>query len=60
MRRIAVAVLLVILILPAMAQIQNFWQTLAEVGFQSKKDKNGYPVETPVFSSDLKKWNGKK
>lgn len=41
-------------------QSQNFWQVLAEVGFQSKKDKNGYQMEEPVFSKHLKSWNGKK
>ncbi|PZR39795.1 MAG: hypothetical protein DI538_06085 [Azospira oryzae] len=39
---------------------QNFWQVLAEVGFTSKKDKNGYQVETPVFSATLKSFHGKK
>ena len=42
------------------AQSQNFWQVLAEVGFQSKTDKNGYQVETPVFSKHLKSYEGKK
>lgn len=40
--------------------VPNFWQVLAEVGFQSKKDKNGYQVEEPVFSKNLRSWNGKK
>lgn len=42
------------------AQDQNFWHTLAQVGFESKKDKNGYDVETPVFSKNLKTFQGKK
>lgn len=41
-------------------QIQNFWQVLAEVGFQTHKDSNGTIVETPVFSKNLKSYNGKK
>lgn len=48
------------LFIPTQIQSQNFWQVLAEVGFQSKKDKSGYQIETPVFSSTLKSWNGKK
>jgi hypothetical protein len=44
----------------ANGQNQNFWQILAEVGYQSKRDKNGYQVEEPVFSKHLKSWNGKK
>ncbi|HEY9048230.1 MAG TPA: DUF3299 domain-containing protein [Ohtaekwangia sp.] len=42
------------------AQEQNFWQVLAQVGFENKKDKNGYEVEVPVFSKHLKTFNGKK
>lgn len=41
-------------------QFQNFWQVLAEVGFQTHKDANGSIVETPVFSKNLKSFNGKK
>jgi hypothetical protein len=53
--------LCLILISPeSKGQSQNFWQVLAEVGFQSKKDKNGYQMEEPVFSKHLKSWNGKK
>lgn len=44
----------------ARAQNQNFWQVLAEVGFQTKKDASGSIVETPVFSKNLKSFNGKK
>jgi hypothetical protein len=42
------------------AQNNNFWQVLAEVGFQTKKDLEGNIVETPVFSKNLKGFNGKK
>ncbi len=42
------------------AQTQNFWQVLAEVGLQTRKDGNGNIVETPVFSKNLKSYNGKK
>ena len=44
----------------AFAQEQNFWQVLAQVGFENKKDKNGYDVEVPVFSKHLKTFHGKK
>lgn len=44
----------------ARAQTQNFWQVLAEVGFQTKKEADGSIVETPVFSKNLKNLNGKK
>src|SRR6478609_471696 len=61
MKQIVGTVLFVVLSLTAVAQNNNFWQVLAEVGFQSKKDKNtGYFVETPIFSKTLKSWNGKK
>jgi len=42
------------------AQNNNFWQILAEVGFQTHKDVDGNIVETPVFSKTLKSYNGKK
>jgi hypothetical protein len=42
------------------AQTNNFWQVLAEVGFQTRKDANGSIIETPVFSKNLKSFNGKK
>lgn len=60
--KLALFVGLVVLLNPIVsrAQTTNFWQILAEVGFQSKKDKNGYQVEEPVFSKNLKTWNGKK
>jgi hypothetical protein len=41
-------------------QNQNFWQVLAEVGFQTRKDASGTIIETPVFSKNLKSFNGKK
>ncbi|MEI9917883.1 MAG: DUF3299 domain-containing protein [Bacteroidota bacterium] len=41
-------------------QPQNFWNVLAEVGFQTRKDANGTIIETPVFSKNLKKYDGKK
>jgi hypothetical protein len=44
----------------AHGQTQNFWQVLAEVGFQTRKDASGSIVETPVFSKTLKSYNGKK
>lgn len=42
------------------AQEKNFWQVLAQVGFENKKDKSGYDVEVPVFSQYLKTFQGKK
>jgi hypothetical protein len=60
MKQFLLGILFAALFIPAQVQAQNFWQTLAEVGFNSKKDKNGYQVETPVFSASLKQWNGKK
>lgn len=38
----------------------NFWNTLAEVGFQTKKDASGFDVEVPLFSKHLKTFQGKK
>jgi hypothetical protein len=60
MKQIVGTVLFVVVSFSSLAQTQNFWQVLAEVGFNSKKDKNGYLVEEPVFSKTLKNWNGKK
>ncbi len=40
-------------------QDANFWQTLAQVHFENKKDKGGYTVEVPVFSNYLKTFQGK-
>ncbi len=42
------------------SQNHNFWQVLAEVGYQTRKDVNGNIIETPVFSKNLKSYNGKK
>lgn len=44
----------------ARGQSQNFWQVLAEVGFQTRTDADGSIIETPVFSKTLKSYNGKK
>jgi hypothetical protein len=44
----------------ARGQNQNFWQVLAEVGFQTRTDASGSIIETPVFSKNLKSFNGKK
>ncbi len=59
-KQLLIGVLFAALFISVQAQGQNFWQVLAEVGFTSKKDKNGYQVETPVFSATLKSFNGKK
>lgn len=42
------------------AQDQNFWKTLAQVSFENKKDKQGYDIEVPVFSKQLRTFQGKK
>lgn len=35
------------------SQEPNFWDTLAKVRFENRKDKSGYDVEVPVFSPPL-------
>lgn len=52
--------LLLITIIPCRAQEQNFWPTLAQVKFDTRKDKSGYDLEVPVFSNLLKTFQGKK
>lgn len=52
--------LMVVASFATLAQAQNFWQVLAEVGYNSKKDKNGFQIEEPVFSKYLKSFEGKK
>ena len=44
----------------SVGQEDNFWQVLAEVHFVQEKDKSGYTIEKPVFSSYLKSYKGKK
>lgn len=44
----------------AKAQENNFWQVLAEVGFEKRKDPAGHTLDVPLFSSTLKSWNGKR
>jgi hypothetical protein len=44
----------------AHGQQNSFWQTLAEVGFEQRKDPRGYSYEAPLFSQNLRRWNGKK
>ncbi|MFN5170938.1 MAG: hypothetical protein ACK5DD_15065 [Cyclobacteriaceae bacterium] len=41
-------------------QDTNFWHILAEVGFEQKKDQQGYIVDVPRFSQHLKGYQGKK
>jgi len=54
--------LLSLLLLPLTlaSQEQNFWDTLARVRFENRKDKSGYDVEVPVFSPQLTVFNNKK
>lgn len=52
-----------VLLLPvllAATQAPNFWQTLAQVHFETKRDKHGYDMEVPVFSQYLKTFHQKK
>jgi hypothetical protein len=57
----AMKLLALVLLTVTVATAQdNFWNTLAEVGFQSKKDANGFEVEVPLFSKHLKTFQGKK
>ncbi|MBT1708109.1 hypothetical protein KK062_07740 [Fulvivirgaceae bacterium PWU5] len=51
---------LLLLPLTVASQEQNFWDTLANVRFENRKDKSGYDVEAPVFSPQLKAFNNKK
>jgi hypothetical protein len=41
-------------------QQDNFWHVLAQVGFEKKKDKQGYVQDVPVFTQYLKEWHGKR
>lgn len=43
----------------AFAQPRNFWNTLAEVGFQKVKNAAGYEVEVPRFSNYLQTFDRK-
>jgi hypothetical protein len=38
----------------------NFWNTLAQVGFEKSRDKDGYEVEKPKFSKTLQAFHQKK
>jgi hypothetical protein len=38
----------------------NFWNTLAEVSFVKGKTAEGYEMEKPLFSKNLKSYHGKK
>jgi hypothetical protein len=60
MKHLCGALLCVLWLQTAHAQDYNFWHTLAEVGFTTKKDKNGHTIEKPVFSKHLKSWDGEK
>jgi hypothetical protein len=44
----------------AAPQEPNFWDTLAKVRFENRKDKSGYDVEVPVFSAPLAAFQNKK
>ncbi|HWA34001.1 MAG TPA: hypothetical protein VG737_07725, partial [Cyclobacteriaceae bacterium] len=58
--RSILTVVVFVLAVSAQAQENSFWQTLAEVGFEQRKDKSGYSYEAPLFSQNLRRWNGKK
>jgi len=57
-----IALLYIFMSIPVLcaAQTGNFWNTLAQVHFENKQDKNGYTVEVPVFSTYLKTFQGKR
>lgn len=59
-RMIRLLVCILLLSSKASSQEQNFWNILAQVGFEEKKDANNFNVERPVFSKYLKTFNGKK
>jgi hypothetical protein len=58
--RIILTLVLIIHAGELLAQDTNFWQTLAQVRFEQRKDKNGYDIEVPVFSKYLKTFQAKK
>ncbi|NJM25646.1 MAG: hypothetical protein HC859_09300 [Bacteroidia bacterium] len=43
-----------------MPQQANFWNVLAEVRFDKKKDTQGFEVDVPVFSKHLQTFGGKR
>lgn len=55
-----ISILIVLVSARNVAAQENFWNTLAEVGFEKGKDANGYEIEKPLFSKHLKSYNGKK
>lgn len=57
--RLFVSLLLILSVVTALAQEPNFWHVLAEVGFKKSKISEG-EMEVPVFSNNLKRYNGKK
>ncbi len=59
-RIVKIAILVLWLTSSANAQPRNFWNVLAEVGFEKKRDANGYEVEVPKFSAYLRSFHEKK
>jgi len=57
--RLVCVILLVMLASVLQAQEINFWHVLAEVGFKKTRLASG-EMEVPVFSNQLKTYNGKK
>jgi hypothetical protein len=57
---VKIVILSGLLAMPAAAQPKNFWNVLAEVGFEKKKDVNGFWMEVPQFSQHLQSFNNKK
>jgi hypothetical protein len=41
-------------------QEQNFWHVLAQVSFEKSRDKDGFEIEKPLFSKELKFYHQKK
>src|SRR5262245_34882771 len=55
-----ISILVVLFSAQSVVAQENFWNTLAEVGFEKNKDANGYEIEKPLFSKHLKSYHGKK
>jgi hypothetical protein len=41
------------------ARQENFWHVLAQVSFEKVRDKDGYEIEKPLFSKELKSYHQK-
>jgi hypothetical protein len=50
----------ILLVSTPFIQEQNFWHVLAQVSFEKSRDKDGYEIEKPLFSKELKSFHQKK